>query len=324
MHNAEAQMTLRSDGDESRGEETPRSLWRPPASPPIIIPTRHAEVEEVAAVPNGTQAGPHPRQPAFARGLPSCAIGADCDIRLRVEVTGSPRARLSWQKDSAPIEPEGRDGFGCLWLRDRAPRDAGVDACAARTCARHAVTSPAGGVERETSERKRPGCGPRVDPASLWRCPRDSALRRSREVPVGIEHRAAGGSACQAGGRAGRCVAVVKSRFARWGSRWGSCGVEVWREGSRCSSPIAEATLGSLVRARAVLPARSHEPPSHNSSGKGKTEAGLGDARHRVNSESCEIAQTLEAPSLARGDSTPDESPSTQLAPACIGPAFTR
>lgn len=98
-----------------------------------------------------------PQPPSFLRSLRSSAIGAGCDIKLRVTVTGNPRPQLAWHKDNAPVGGGGHgasleeEEYGCLWIRDCQPGDSGSYTCvasnsagAARTTARLTVIAPQG------------------------------------------------------------------------------------------------------------------------------------------------------------------------------------
>uniref|UniRef100_A0A3P9MR32 Ig-like domain-containing protein n=1 Tax=Oryzias latipes TaxID=8090 RepID=A0A3P9MR32_ORYLA len=72
-----------------------------------------------------------PSAPVFTRKLRKAAVGAGCDIRLRVSVSGHPKPVLTWYHNDELLPPSEAQESGGLWIRDCRTTDAGLYTCLA-------------------------------------------------------------------------------------------------------------------------------------------------------------------------------------------------
>lgn len=72
-----------------------------------------------------------PSAPVFTRKLRKAAVGAGCDIRLRVSVSGHPKPVLTWYHNDQLLPPSEAQESGGLWIRDCRTTDAGLYTCLA-------------------------------------------------------------------------------------------------------------------------------------------------------------------------------------------------
>ncbi|XP_066883044.1 striated muscle preferentially expressed protein kinase isoform X7 [Kogia breviceps] len=102
----------------TRGED---AGTRAPPSPGV--PPKRAKV--------GAGGGAGAGVPVFLRPLKDVAVSAGSDVQLRVVVSGTPQASLSWFRDGQLL-PAPAPEPSCLWLRSCGALDAGVYSCRAQ------------------------------------------------------------------------------------------------------------------------------------------------------------------------------------------------
>ncbi|XP_060683705.1 striated muscle preferentially expressed protein kinase-like [Hemiscyllium ocellatum] len=119
MHTVQTTLTLQKSSDVPVSPGRVRRTDGVPAPPP---PKRQRGPGGERTVPGA---------PAFLRKLKNAAVGAGCDIGLKVSVSGSPAPTLAWYRNNVCLARESGE-YGALWIRDCKAADAGVYTCIAR------------------------------------------------------------------------------------------------------------------------------------------------------------------------------------------------